>query len=128
MSPICKVAILIDGGFFLRRFKVLYKKSPRIADVQPFLDEVMQKVQALTPKGESDILFRAFYYDCRPFGDIKYKPNGTKVDFSQHPQFKAATEFQNNLRFFPQMALRLGDLSFDGWKIDPKNPSDLIPR
>lgn len=25
------------------------------------------------------------------------------------------------------MALRLGHLSFDGWKIDPKHPGELIP-
>lgn len=95
--------------------------------MQPFLDETIKKVQNSTPKGVIDILFRAFYYDCRPFGDTRQKPDGTVVDFSQHPQFRAATAFQNDLRTFPQMALRLGDLSFDGWKVDVKNPNRLIP-
>lgn len=120
-----KVAILIDGGFFLQRFKNLHKKSPRIEDMKPFLDHVMEEVQATTPKSTTDVLFRAFYYDCRPFGDAKTKPDGTVIDFSRQPQFRAATAFQNDLRKFPQMALRLGDLSFDGWKI--KNEAELIP-
>lgn len=87
----------------------------------------MNRVKAISPKGIDDILLRSFYYDCRPFGIPKPKPNGVMVDFSNSPQFKAASAFQNDLRKFPQMALRLGDLSFDGWKIDPRNPSNLIP-
>jgi uncharacterized LabA/DUF88 family protein len=87
----------------------------------------MTKVRELSPTGVIDVLFRAFYYDCRPFGEARRDPNGKIVDFSQHPQFKAASTFQNDLRTFPQMALRLGDLSFDGWKLDPKNPKEFIP-
>ena len=127
MSSVCKVAVLIDGGFFLHRFKSRYAKSPRIKDIQPFLNEVMKKVEDTSPANSSNILFRTFYYDCRPFGEKKFKPDGTLVDFSEHPQFKAATAFQNDLKIFPQMALRLGDLSFDGWKIDTKDPCNLIP-
>jgi uncharacterized LabA/DUF88 family protein len=122
-----KVAILIDGGYFLQRFKSLNGKPPRINNMQPFWDDIMQKVQSTSAIGCSDILFRAFYYDCRPYGDSKPKPDGKIVDFSKHPQFKAATAFQNDLRTFPQMALRLGDLSFNGWKVDQKNPLNLKP-
>lgn len=122
-----KVAILIDGGFFLQRFKTNNGKNPRIADLQPFIDDIMKKVSATNPAGTSDMLLRAFYYDCRPNGDTKTDPNGKKVDFSQHPQFKAANAFHADLRTFPQLALRLGELSFDGWKVHPSNPKDYIP-
>jgi uncharacterized LabA/DUF88 family protein len=127
VMALSKVAILIDGGFFIRRFKALYSKSPKIGDIQSFLDDIMAKVQATSHTSITDVLLRSFYYDCRPFGDLRSKPDGTMIDFSRHPQFRAATAFQNELRTFPQMALRLGDLSFDGWKVDPKNPSNLIP-
>src|SRR5438105_15136637 len=106
MSSVCKVAILIDGGFFLQRFKMLYSKSPRINDIQPFLDDIMKKVNETTPSGSINILFRTFYYDCRPFGEKKLKPDRTIINFSEQPQFKAATAFQNDLKTFPQMALR----------------------
>ena len=121
-----KVAVLIDGGFFLQRFKANNNAMPRIADMQPFLTGIMQKVQATTPFG-TDTLFRAFYYDCRPYGDTQTDPNGNVVNFGTHPKFRAATSFLNDLRTFPQMALRLGDLSFDGWKIDTRNPGQFIP-
>jgi uncharacterized LabA/DUF88 family protein len=122
-----KVAILIDGGFFLQRFKTNNGKSPRIADLQPFINDIMIKVSATNPPGTSDMLLRTYYYDCRPNGDTKIDPNGKTVDFSQHPQFKAANAFHADLRTFPQLALRLGELSFDGWKVHPTKANDYIP-
>jgi len=122
-----KVAILIDGGFFLQRFKTNNGKSPRITDLQPFIDDIMRKVSATNPTGTSDMLLRTFYYDCRPNGDTKTDPKGKTVDFSQHPQFKAANAFHADLRTFPQLALRLGELSFDGWKVHPTKTNDYIP-
>lgn len=123
----CKVAILIDGGFFLQRFKAIYARPPKIGDMQPFLDGIMNKVDTTTPTGITNVLLRSFYYDCRPFGDKKSHPDGSVVDFSQQGQFKAATAFQNNLKLFPQLALRLGDLSFDGWKVDISDRTRYYP-
>lgn len=114
-----RVAILIDGGFFLQRFKNINAgRSPRIGDMQPFINDVMAKVAATNPAGTNDMLLRCYYYDCRPNGDTKVDPNGNSVDFSAHAQFVAANHFHNDLRTFPQLALRLGELSFDGWKLD----------
>lgn len=122
-----KVAILIDAGFFLQRFKTLHNKNPKIADLPPFIDDIMERVSATNPTGTSDLLLRTFYYDCRPNGDTKTDPNGKEINFSKHPQFVAANAFHTDLRTFPQLALRLGELSFDGWKVNPKNPKEYIP-
>ncbi|MFN4312788.1 MAG: NYN domain-containing protein [Chitinophagaceae bacterium] len=122
-----KVAILIDGGFFLQRFKSNNGRSPKIGDIQPFIDNLITAVAATNPLGVTDMLLRTFYYDCRPNGDSKIDPNGNAVDFSKHPQFNAANSFHKNLRTFPQMALRLGELSFDGWKVNPANPGKYVP-
>jgi uncharacterized LabA/DUF88 family protein len=122
MAHLNKVAILIDGGFFLPRFKNLHQRPPVVSDIQPFCGGLIQRVQDTSNPNEVDVLFRIFYYDCRPYGDVETSPNGQKIDFSQQPTFKAANQFQNDLRTFPQLALRLGGLSFNGWKIDPRNP------
>lgn len=123
-----KVAILIDGGFFLQRFKANNAgRGPRIADMQPFLDDLMQKVQATSGANGTDMLFRSFYYDCRPYGETQTDPNGTIINFSQEAQFKAATRFHGDLRTFPQIALRLGELSFDGWKVDNLHVGQFRP-
>ncbi len=123
-----KVAILFDGAFFRKRFYTLNNRNPRTSDVQDTINDVMTRVTALTVhQNSNDILFRAFYYDCRPFGEKKKRPNGTEIDFSNEPSYRASSAFQNDLKLFPQMALRLGDLSFDGWKIDDKNPGHFKP-
>ena len=74
-----KVAVLIDGGFFLQRFRYKNGVMPRIADIHPFLTDSMQKVQATTING-TDTLFRSFYYDCRPYGDTQTDPNGKNIN------------------------------------------------
>lgn len=76
MNSVAKVAILIDGGYFTKRFKFIHQREVRISDIQPFLNDIMNKVQAVSPKSMQDILFRSFYYDCRPFAEIKSRPDG----------------------------------------------------
>jgi len=118
-----KVAILIDGGFFLQRFKSIHNRGPRIADMQPFIDGLLAKVSATNPIGSADMLLRSYYYDCRPNGDVKTDPNGNVVNFAAHGQFAAANAFHADLKTFPQLALRLGELSFDGWKVANSTPT-----
>ncbi len=113
-----KTAILIDGGFFVQRFKTLHDRSPVIKDMASFITNTLGKVQQTTDKG-IDTLFRTFYYDCRPYSEVQKHPSGRLIDFSNSSQFHAISSFQKDLKLFPQMALRLGDLSFDGWKINP---------
>jgi len=44
MSVSYKVAILIDGGFFISRFKRLHQgNAPIITDMQPFIDDLIAK-------------------------------------------------------------------------------------
>ena len=108
---------------FVQRFKSLNKgKGPKVKDLTIFIDEIITSVQKLTGPATKDILFRIFYYDCRPFGDKVKNTKGSIIDYSKTPQFIAATNFHQDLRTYPQMALRLGELSFDGWKLDPTNP------
>jgi uncharacterized LabA/DUF88 family protein len=95
--------------------------------MQPFISDILKKVQSTTLDGSIDVLFRAFYYDCRPYGEQQKQPDGTIVDFSKTGQSVASRNFQKDLKTFPQMALRLGDLSFDGWKIDGSTPPKYIP-
>ena len=63
MKP--KVAILIDGGFFLKRYHSLYKgaetHSPELIGKNIFKAAVKH-----IPEGYE--LYRIFYYDCLPIG------------------------------------------------------------
>jgi uncharacterized LabA/DUF88 family protein len=111
-----KVAILIDGGFYKQRFKHINNKWPVRSDIVQFIQATLQKVQAKNNTGTKDILFRSFYYDCRPFGGKQTDPAGNTVDFSSSPTSKASNAFLDDLMNIDQLAIRLGELSFDGWK------------
>lgn len=127
MKHINKIAILIDGGYFIPRYYQNYGAFPKKEQLSEYIENTILKVQTLTGEHSQDVLFRVFYYDCRPYGGTEEDPTGKKINFSNTPAFKAATRFQNDLRIVPQMALRLGDLSFDGWKFKKGTTDEYIP-
>ena len=65
---ITKVNVLIDGGFFARKFLELNNRHPKSKDVISEVGKAMDLVRAKTNGETSDILFRIYYYDCEPFG------------------------------------------------------------
>jgi uncharacterized LabA/DUF88 family protein len=78
---------------------------------------------------------KAFYYDCKPFHQTKQLPiSKASIDFSRTPSALIATRFQEKLCQNSFFVLRLGRLSFDGWKVSeeaidefsitPKFPED----
>lgn len=123
-----KVNVLIDGGFFERKFFEVNNKSATASDVVTEVNKVMQAVIAKTNGDTKDILFRVFYYDCKPFGDKVWNYNKTKeIDFAISPKFISKTAFLKDLAMQDKFALRLGELSFDGWKSDLHNPKKRKP-
>lgn len=123
MSKVNKVAILIDGGFFIQRFKIQNKGNyPNKSDVEKLIDDIISKIKAKSGNNGHDILFRSYYYDSLPFDKTVPNANGkAKVDFSKHPIYKQQLGFINSLATIDQFALRLGELSFSGWKIDTRD-------
>lgn len=111
-----KVNILIDGGFFVQKFKEKHRKLPDENDIENEIATIMSVIRAKADSGCNDILFRVYYYDCRPFGGKKKKPGDTEeTDFSQTNTFKKKERVLRNLAQKERFAVRLGELSFDGW-------------
>ena len=78
--PPTKIAVLVDGGFFLKRFNALYNKDRSMT-----ADEVADclHLMALRMVG-SNTLYRIFYYDCEPLSKKFHNPITHKsVDFSK---------------------------------------------
>lgn len=124
-----KIAILIDGGFFKQRFRKLNKKEPTKKDVEDLINTVMQGLSTKNPCTalHPDVLLRTFYYDCLPFKKELTHPDGTKIDFSKSPTCTKQTAFLQSLDTIEQFALRLGDLSFSGWKMYADTPKKIFP-
>ncbi|MDE6301476.1 MAG: NYN domain-containing protein [Muribaculaceae bacterium] len=123
--PPIKIAILIDGGFFIKRFNALYNKDKRYDGAQ--VAELMYTM-AHKHVGKRNILYRIFYYDCLPLGKKAHNPISKKaVDFSKTPEFKFRIELMEALKQKRKVALRVGTLKDNGhWEIRPAATKELL--
>lgn len=131
-----KVNILIDGGFFVLKYKEREGRMPTANDIEAEVTTIMAATQKKTGADCKDILFRVFYYDCNPFDGKVKKPGETvETDFSQTKAYTAKERVLKSLAQKERFAVRLGELSFDGWnevkKTDPttgKETTDYVPK
>ncbi|EQD94970.1 Gp9, Cpp15 [Helicobacter pylori PZ5080] len=109
-----KVAILVDGDFFIRCYKSHLKKQSG------------DKYESLNPKKlahhthtyclkhinkKNEELYRIFFYDCKPLEKKVYYPHTQKaLDLSKSSTYKERKELHEHLISKPCLALRLGYL------------------
>jgi len=111
-----KVNILIDGGFFIQKFKERTGNLPTANDIEAEVVKIMKETQIKTGPDCKDVLFRVYYYDCTPFGGKVKKPGDTtETDYSQTKAYGVKQLVLKNLAQKERFAVRLGELSFDGW-------------
>ncbi len=106
--PPRKVAVLIDGGFFVKRFNALYNKDKNMTgkEVADYLCRM-----AFAHVGKRNILYRIFYYDCAPLSKKVHNPISKKlIDFSKSEEFKFRSELIESLKQKRKVALRIGML------------------
>lgn len=100
-----KMAVLVDGGFYLKRSKSLKgQKSPSAR-----ADELVQYCKKHT-EHENAELYRIFYYDCDPIGKKAFHPYLRRtIDLSKSDDFKWKTEFFKELAKKRKLAIRKGE-------------------
>ena len=85
------IAVLVDGGFFLKRYFKLYK-NPEFHKPQKVASELHK--MALTHVGSDNYLYRILYYDSKPFEKKIHNPiSGKVIDFSKTQIAKFRHEF-----------------------------------
>jgi uncharacterized LabA/DUF88 family protein len=130
-----KVAVQIDGGFFLKRLRGVRP------DVDPMDPQAVQKAllqlvnshlcqvhathMAKTPQ---ELLYRVFYYDAMPYQRRIHTPIGKRfIKFGETPQAQFRTELFDLLRRSPNVAVRLGETVTErDWLLSDKSQSDLL--
>ena len=123
--PHIKVAVLIDGGFFIKRFNALYNKNREMSGA-----EVANHLYTLAHShvGQSNILYRIFYYDCLPCEKKFHNPVSKKlVDFGKSKEAVFRRELLDELKKKRKVALRLGTLKDNSnWNIYPSVTKELL--
>jgi len=126
-----KTAVLIDGGFFLKRYKYIYNEKPDDpAVVAKRLHELAFRHLKENHNGKDieNILYRIFYYDAFPFQKKIHNPISRRlIDFSKTPVSLFRLALFDELKKKRKVALRLGHLkdSFE-WQIRPARARELL--
>ncbi len=126
LTPTIKVAVMIDGGYFVKRFDSLYNESKSMngEDVAECLYQLAHRHFRRT-----DYLYRIFYYDCLPFDKKHHYPiTNRAIDFSKSQAYKFRVDLINALKRKRKLALRMGKLKEGGWRIRPDRLKRLLKK
>lgn len=108
-------AILIDGGFVKRQLRTTNGPMNSVS-IKGLIDSFC-KLEVLRFMK----LHRVYYYDSVPLDTSHQKPlGGELIEFGSSPIASQARKLFEELQLIPFVALRLGELSFNGWKIKNK--------
>ncbi|MEM9212639.1 MAG: NYN domain-containing protein [Pseudomonadota bacterium] len=134
-----KVAILIDGGFFLKRFPTIHpdkdKRDPNIVAkcigslIRKHLEKLNKDVCVKEPWS---LLYRSFFYDARPFSENAMLPvTRRQINLRNSDTARFRNELFDLLSAMPKMALRLGTVqrkSNRSWVISGEAQKKLLTQ
>ena len=121
------VAVLVDGGFYLRRAKHLWGERSAQESAEELHTYCIKHTWNKRPP--NDRLYRIFYYDCPPSRQRIHNPyTKTTIDLSKTDLFTWMSVFHEELRTKRKVALRLGELSpvGSGYMLKPDAIRDLM--
>lgn len=133
-----RIAIMIDGGFFLKRLPKLLPPHYRttaeqVAESARILcKQHVQRLVGLTDKQADgrwlDHVYRLFYYDARPFVGISHHPiTNKRLEFGKSDTALFRESLFSQLRRKRKFALRLGHVAKESdWLIRPDLTKPLL--
>lgn len=113
-----KVAILLDGGFYLKRLPFV-RRDLDVSDPEAVADSMRQLVdghlrqinEVYGYSNPAQLLYRCFYYDAYPYAHKAHLPvSGRAIDYSKSGQARFGNRLLELLRSQPNFALRMGEV------------------
>ena len=114
-----KVAILIDGAYFLRRLRSV-RRDIDASNPQEVSRSIGQLINSHLNRlnevhrvpNSRQLLYRCFYYDAWPYSEKGHTPISKRaIDYSKSDMAAFRLELFNELRARPNLALRLGQVT-----------------
>lgn len=132
-----RTAVLIDGGFFIRRYKFIKgfdkQDSPELMarNIVSYCFKHIQRVNNYRSRYNlpPTELYRIFYYDAKPFEGDSHNPISNRLyNFKNTEPYKFRNNLFSELKKQRKIALRLGFLknSSKNWVIRSKYTKALI--
>jgi len=132
-----KTAILVDGGFFVKRYSKIegFEKDddPEVyaKNLVRYCHKHIQRINKYRDRYNlpNTELYRIYYYDAAPFeGDSKNPITGRTVSFKKTDKYHFQSRLLTSLKKERRIALRLGFCknSSKEWTINSRLTKDLI--
>lgn len=110
-----RTAILVDGGFFHRRYKRIFGTHDPATCARQMHGMCLDHLKA-KGSAERNQLYRILFYDCPPMSKKVHLPiSGRSLDYSKTPTYEFRTAFQEEIKKLRSVAIRLGEMR-DGEK------------
>ncbi len=119
-----KIAILIDGGYLLKRLPTVRPKirhhdakSVSSAIGQLVTSHLNRENKTACVANANSLLYRVFYYDASPYDGKEHKPiSNYSIDYVKTSEAKFRHDLFEELRRSPNTAVRLGEVRRErGW-------------
>ncbi|HEY0943470.1 MAG TPA: NYN domain-containing protein [Steroidobacter sp.] len=126
-----RVAILVDLGFFLPRYRRLIECHAIPAhSAKQVAAALFATAVRHVHREHGEELYRIFVYDCKPLDKKAHHPvTGKTIDFSRTTLFKFRNDLHRELICLRKVALRLGELADDSrWVIRPEPLKRLLRK
>jgi uncharacterized LabA/DUF88 family protein len=108
-----KYALLLDGGFVLKRLKSQLSRHATEQDVLTECQRIRQH-----PRLVGQELLRIYWYDAPPAKVALKNPlDGSKIELAKTPVYSRATSLLDKLELAPDFSLRLGELVARDWML-----------
>ncbi|WP_419933950.1 NYN domain-containing protein [Candidatus Palauibacter sp.] len=110
-----RLAILIDGEFLRRDIESRRDEPAAAHDIIRHVHEI---IDHLASKGITAPLYRVFYYTADPPSGKRINPMNKTDTPLAHPSVGGKTkQLHRDLEQEPYVAVRRGDVAFQGWRI-----------
>ena len=134
-----KSAILIDGGYFLKRLPIVRpdidSDDPKAVagSVRQLVRSHLEQLNELYKTSNSlQLLYRTFYYDAQPYDRKAHKPvSNSAIDYARTEQARFRQQLFAALRRTPNVAVRLGEVTRDSnraWILNAEPQKELLNR
>ena len=120
-----RVAVMIDGGFFTKRYNALYNKN-RLHDPLTVANALYHLAHMHV--GNENYLYRIFYYDCVPLEKRIHNPISKRcINLTTSLEAVFKRQFIDELKRKRKVALRLGQLQMrNEWIFTPNATKSII--
>jgi len=106
----------------LRKLKPVLRHRPTADDIVELTNKIQESSHL---KGGT--LLRSYFYHAPPYSGVLTNPiNQTRTNYSETDTFSYSSQLLDQLELKPNFALRLGEISNQGWKLGNSAMRNLV--